>query len=335
MNMFAYSKSEPSKTKIDQAVFDEILQNMVMKQRQSAMVPRSNMSDRIVTPDMFLGGRVISNLDPTLVPPLIENPGITQADFSFYDLFKKHIDEKSISSIIQGQQPQGNMTLGQYMDQQKRSYMTLGSKLDGLLQWEKQMIRLRVMNLLAHSYQEDEEGGYKSISMEDSMQDGSKGMNVVNFESPNIKTSEDIFQEEIEYEKANGAQVAYTYIDPKLMKAVLDDPDYYICYEVIPVDKNNDTITQMTFVAMITQAQNLFGPESIAVDNLKKEYARVMNKAYDDLFLNPQELQAKQQAAQQAQMNNPTAKGAVKSPYVPNAPAPANPAAPATPNFLS
>lgn len=311
MNMFAYSKSEPSKTKIDQAVFDEILQNMVMKQRQSAMVPRANLSDRIVTPDMFLGGRVISNLDPTLVPPLIENPGITQSDFSFYELFKTHLDSKTISSILQGQQAStGDMTLGQYMDQQKKAFLTLGSKIDGIIQWERQMLELRVYDLLAHSYQEKEDGsGYKSISVEDAMYDGSKGLHTIHFASPNIKTAEQVFQEELDYEKQNGSQVAYTYIDPDMMRAAGDDPDYYFCYDIVPVDKNNDMFTQMTFVAMVTQATNLFGAQSLQVDRLKKRYAQVMGEVYDDLFLNPQELQAKQLQMQQEQMNQQNAQG--------------------------
>lgn len=299
MNMFAYSKSEPSKTKIDQAVFDEILQNMVMKQRQSAMVPRANMSDRIVTPDMFLGGRVISNLDPKDIPPLIENPGITNADFSFYELFKTHIDSKTISSILQGQQPStGDMTLGQYMDQQKKAFLVLGSKIDGIIQWEKQMLKLRVFDLLAHSYEENESGaGYKSITMEDQMYDGGRGMNVINFQSPNTKTPEQIFSEELLYEQQNGSQVSFTYIDPKLMLKVLTDADYALQFEIVPVDKNNDMFTQMTFVAMITQAGNLFGPQSLQVDRLKKRYAQVMGEVFDDLFLSQQEIQAKEAQA--------------------------------------
>lgn len=311
MNMFAYSKSEPSKSKIDQAVWDEILQNMVMKQRQSAAVPRANLSERIVTPDMFLGGRVVSNLDPKDVPPLIDNPGITASDFQFYQVFKEHIDSKTISSTLEGNQGSTPTTLGQYMDMQKKAMLKIGAKMDGIVQWEKQMLKLRVMNLLAHSYQEDEEGNIKSISMEDSMFGGDKGMNVVNFMNPNTKTPEDVLDEELEYEKLNGTQIAYTYIDPDLMKKVLDDPDYSLQYEVIPVDKNNDTFTQMVFVSMITQAQNLFGMDSLQVDRLKKRYAQVMGEVYDDLFLSPDELQAKQQAlAQQQQMaqqdpNNP------------------------------
>lgn len=318
MNMFAYSKSEPSKTKIDQAVWDEILQNMVMKQRQSASVPRANNSDRVVTPDMFLGGRIVSNLDPKEIPPLIENPGITAPDFQFYQIMKEHIDSKTISSILEGNPSGPPTTLGQYMDQQKKAMLKIGAKIDGIIQWEKQMLRLRVMNLLYHSYQENEDGsGYKSISMEDNMFDGGKGMNVINFASPNMKTEGEIYDEEQQYEEENGVQVAYTYIDPNLMKKVLDDPDYYICYEVVPVDKNNDTFTQMVFVSMITQASNLFGADSLQVDRLKKRYAQVMGEVYEDLFLTPQELEAKQQQllAQQQQVNpaNPSMPPSEKS----------------------
>lgn len=319
MNMFAYSKSEPSKTKIDQAVFDEILQNMVMKQRQSAVVPRGNLSDKVVTPDMFLGGRVVSNLDPKDIPPLIENPGITQADFSFYNVFKEHIDSKSISAILEGQATGKDMTLGEYMDQQKKALLKLGGKLDGIIQWEKDMIELRTMNLLSHSYQENDDGsGYKPITMEDSMFNGTKGMNVVNFETPNLKTPEEIFDEELKYEQEHGSQIAYTYLDPKLMREALDNPDYYFCYEVVPVDKNNDTITKMTFVSMITQAANLFGIDSLQVDRLKKRYAQVMGEVYDDLFLSPEEMQIKQQeAVAQATAIGPE-DGAVPSPMQPD-----------------
>jgi len=306
MNMFAYSKSEPSKTKIDQAVFDEIIQNMVMKQRQSAMVPRSNMSDKIVTPDMFLGGKVVSNLDPDDVPPLIENPGITQSDFSFYKVFKEHIDSKTISSILEGQATK-SMTLGEYMDQQKKSFLKLGSKIDGIISWERQMLKLRTLNLLCHGYEEsdEEEGGYKSISIEDNMYDGSKGMNNIKFISPNNKTSDEVFEEELEYQTKNDSQVAYTYIDPKMMKDAIDNPDYYFCYEIIPVEKNNDTFNQLVFENMITKAADLFGIDSLQVARLKRRYAQVMGEVYEDLFLNDEEYEAKKAEMQALSSGNP------------------------------
>ena len=309
MNMFAYSKSEPSKTKIDQAVFDEILQNMVMKQRQSAMVPRANNSDKIVTPDMFLGGRIISNIDPKKLQPLIEDPGITNSDFSFYELFKTHIDSKTISSLLEGQQTSGDMTLGQYMDQQKKAMLKIGSKIDGIINWEKQMLRLRVMNILAHGYEYDEDDkSYKDISLEDTTHDGNTGLNLIKFDEANYRTPEDVHEEELNYESENGTEVAITYINPKLMRQALTDPDYYFFYEVVPVDKNNDKLTQMLFISKITQAANLFGMESLQVGRLKRRYAQVMGESYDDIFKDDKTLQIDQQQQsmlEQAQQTQP------------------------------
>lgn len=302
MNLFAYSKSEPAKMKIDQAVFDEVLQNMLIKFRQSAFVPRVNNTDKIITPDMFLGGRVVNNIDPKMLEPLIANPGITTSDFSFYQLLKNQMDSKSISSLLEGNQDPGtgSMSLGQYMDMQKKQMLKLGGKIDGIIQWERQMLKLRVMNLLAHGPETDETGNYKDVTMHDRMSDGSKGLNIIRFKSPIDKTSEDVFQEQNEYKKMNGVQAEISYLDPEMLESIINDPEYYICYEVVPVDKNNDKLAQMMFVNMITQAAQLFGMESLQVDGLKKQYAAVMGKSFDDIFLSPEELQLKQQQMQQA-----------------------------------
>lgn len=310
MNMFAYSKSEPAKTKIDQAVFDEVLQNMIVKFRQSAFVPRANNTGRTVTPDMFLGGRYVANIDPDKLPPLMKEVGITPADFSFYQLFEEQIGKKTISSLLEGNQDTGNMTLGQYMDMQKKQLMKLGGKIDGIIQWEKSMLELRVMNLLAHGYQKNEKGTYNDITVNDSMQDGSKGLNVMKFDTNLIKSPYDVRNEELQYKKDNGVPAEITYLDPELMRQMIDDPSYYFCYEVVPVDKNNDKLTQMMFINMVTQAANLFGMDSLQVDGLKKKYAAVMGTPFEDIFIDPQALEMKRQQAQVAAQ----ASGGVPSP---------------------
>lgn len=322
MNMFAYSKSIPAKMKIDQTVFDELLQNMLIKSRQSTFVPRVNNTDRILTPDMFLGGRTIANIDTKSIEPLIENPGITQSDFSFYELFKKHMDDKSIGAILEGSQGGSEgMTLGQYMDEQKKQMIKLGGSIDGIINWETQMLRLRTLNLLAHPSGFDDEGNYKDIPVAGTMFDGSSGTNVLKFDNQNIRSPYDIFDQQNEEKDETGEAVEYTYLNPDLMKQMLDDPDYYICYEVVPVDKNNDKLTQLMFVQMIQTAAELFGMDSLQVDKLKKRYAAKMGEQFDDIFLSAQELQLKQQQAQQAAMaagqdpNNPNG----------NQPSPLNP----------
>lgn len=303
MNMFAYSKSDPAKMKVDQAVFDELLQTMVMKSRQSAQVPRGNLTGRILTPEMFLGGRIITNLDPKDVPPLIETPGITNQDFSFYELFKAHIDSKSISSLLEGNNTSGDMTLGQYMDMQKRQMLKLGIKIDGIINWERQMLRLRTMNLLQNAAQKTDDGNYKDISVEASMYDGGQGLNVFKFSDNNYRTSDDVFQEELNQQDITNKEVQIYYINPNMLKEILGNPDYYFYYEIVPVDKNNDKLSQMMFVQMVTQAMNLFGPQSLQVSSLKKRYAQVMGESFDKLFVSEEQLQTNQMQAQERDLS--------------------------------
>ncbi len=297
MNLFAYSKSEPAKTKIDQAVFDEILQNMIIKSRQATFVPRANNTGRVLTPSMFLGGRFISNVDPDKMPPLMKEVGITSADFSFYQLFEEQIGKKTISSILEGSPTPGDMTLGQYMDMQKKQMLKIGGKIDGLVSWEKQMLRLRVMNLLAHGYQKNPDGSYNDVATTDSMQNGSKGLNIMKFASPLTKSPYEVRDEELQYREDNGMEAEITYLNPDMMRQMIDDPNYYFCYEIVPVDKNNDKLTQVMFVNMVTQAATLFGPDSLQVDRLKRQYAALMGKSFDEIFVNPEELAMRREQA--------------------------------------
>lgn len=302
INMFAYSKSEPAKTKIDQQIFDEVLRLMIVKFQQSAFVPRANNTGRIVAPGMFMGGSVTSNLDPDKLPPLIDNPGITGSDFSFYTLLKEQIDSKTLSSIMEGMQAPGQMTATEYMDLQKKQLLKLGSKLDGLIQWEKQMLQLRTINILAHGGDKDESGNYKEIAIDDTLSTGDKGMAIMRFDDNLTKTSEEIFNEENQYEEQTGSKVEFMYLSPKKMKEMLNNPDYCFYYEVVPVEKNNDKLTQMIFVQMITQAANLFGMDSLQVEELKKRYAQVMGEEFDTLFKSQEELDMQRQmAAMEAQ----------------------------------
>lgn len=311
MNMFTYSKSEPAKAKIDQAVFDKVLQNMLIKFKQSAMVPRGNLTDKIYDSSILMGGRFISDLNPKDIPPLIENPGITNSDFSFYSLIKEQIDTKTVSSLIEGNEGQGAMTLGQYMDMQKKQMLKLGTKIDGIINWERQMLRLRVANLIVHGAEKTgkvidgnkgKKNEYRDVAVEAELSSGGKGLNILRFDDENTRTSEDVFNEQNEYEEKNGVEVDITYLNPKMIKDLQTDPDYKIYYDVVPVDKHNDKLAQIMFVKMITDAANIFGMDSLKVARLKKRYAAKFNEQFDDLFLNERELELKRMEMQQSAM---------------------------------
>jgi hypothetical protein len=313
MNMYAYSKSIPAKTKMDQAVYDEFIRVLLIKFQQSAFPPRGNMSDQVLSSNILMPGRMNQDLTPDMIPSLLgENHGPTTADFSIVNMLKEQIDSKSISTLLEGNPNGQDVTLGQYMDMQKKQMLKLGGIFDAFINWEKEMLKLRTLNLIGNGaqpigkikspYTGQMINQYRDVSMDDNFGD-TTGTHVLKFtedSNTGIRSSEDIAAQELKYKEETGKAIKYTYIDPGLLREILDDPDYYLCYEVVPVDKNNDKLTQALFVAMITQAANIFGIDSMNVEELKKRYASVMGEDFDDLFLDPQALQMKQQQQQAA-----------------------------------
>jgi len=244
---------------------------------------------------------MVSNIEASQVEPLIDNPGITNADFSFYNLFKEQIDSKTISSLMEGNPMSVDMTATQYLDMQKKQMMKIGGKIDGIVQWEKEMLKLRTYNLLANGYEKDKDGKYRDVAVEDKMSDGVRGLNIMRFTDTIDVTPEQIFDEENKYLEDNGQLAEITYLNPELMREILEDDDYFLMFEVVPVDKNNDKLTQLMFVNMINQAAQLFGYDSLQVERLKKQYAGLMGRPYDDIFIPEEELQMKRQQMMQAE----------------------------------
>lgn len=312
MQLFAYSKSVPAKTKVDQAVFDEFLRVLVIKFQQSAFAPRGNMADVIVDQNIFMPGRMTAGVTAEDFPALGEFPGPTQSDFSIFNLLKEQIDSKSVSSILEGEGGSSSGTLGEYLDKQKKQMLKMGRYFDAVINWEKQMLHLRTMNLLANGTKpksqyydpatQSVKKQYKDVAISDKFDSGKSGTNVLKFTTENTMSPYEVQNQETAAQDATGKEVRYTYIDPEQAREMLTDPEYCFFYEVVPVDKNNDKLSQAMFVAMITQAMNIFGPDSMNVSSLKQRYASVFGEDFDKIFLDEATLQQQRQAAEQAAM---------------------------------
>ena len=304
MNGFAYSKGIPAKTKFDQALYDAFIKILVMKAQQSARVPMVNNTGKIISSRIYDAGVISEGFDPNKLHKLMEDPGITTADFQLMTFIQEQINSKSINAILEGSSS-GQQTLGEYMDQQKKAAVKIGGVFDGIINLEKQLLQLRVANLLTNGAVKIDKGAakYKEVQYTDTFEDGSQGTHVLRFTEENYATPDDVFAEELGYEKETGQTIRITYLDPAQLKKILNNPDWYISYEVVPVDKNNDKLTQAMFIAMVTQAANIFGIDSLALGKLKKRYASVMGEDFETIFISEEEVQMKQMQAQQSAMN--------------------------------
>lgn len=292
---FAISRGIPFDMKIDQQLYDLTFKIALIKMKQSAYVPTVNNTGKYMSAGIYEAGMMSEGFNADKIQALIKDPGIKPADFSFLDLIKKGIDDKSINPILEGQAGDSN-SLGEYLDKTRKAMLKIGYVFDAVVNWERQKSLLRFYNLVAYGIRKKPDGTYADLSLSEDGGDDST-LNV-QFKQDNTDSEDSMFQKNLDAAD-EGRNVKHASIDPKLLTQILEDPDYTVDCEIIPVDKNNDTITQMKLVQKITQAQALFGPDSLAVDRLKKRYARVMQEDFDDFFKSADELQLEAAQAQQ------------------------------------
>lgn len=315
MNMCIYSKGIPAKTKMDQVLYDSLFRIAKIKFEQSAFPPTGNNSGRLLSPDIFMPTKITRNLRKTDIDILTENNGLSAGDFSFLKMIKEQIDNKSVSTLLENGTPTGSVTLEQYLDQQKHQLVKLGGIFDGVINWKKQIAHLTLMDCLWNGTQ-----NYDNVPIKDSFENGQKGTRILRFKKNNIATPQDLHQEELDHQALTGQDVRYNDLDPEQLRDMVNNPDYYFYWQIVPVDKNNDKVTQAFFITMITEASQLFGPQSLKVQNLKQRYAQVMGEKFDDIFLSQNELDVQ---TQQQQLQNPMAPGG-GAPTDTRAPIPSN-----------
>lgn len=291
---FAISRSIPFNIKIDQQLYDLTFKIALIKMKQSAYTPSVNNTGKFMSASVYEPGMMSEGFEAQKIQKLIDDPGIKNADFSFLALVKEIINDKSINPILEGQAG-GSNTLGEYMDKTRKAMLKIGYVFDAVINWEKQKSLLRLYNILTYGVRK-QEGKYEDISLAD--QDDSETTWNIKFEDNNVYSEEDVYAMDIEAQN-EGRNIKNAFLSPKLLMEILENPDYSIFVDIVPVDKNNDTITQMKLVQKITQAMQLFGPESLAVERLKKRYAREMGEKFEDFFKTPEEVELEMLQAQQ------------------------------------
>lgn len=314
---FAISRSIPFDMKIDQQLYDLTFKIALIKMKQSAYTPSVNNTGKFMSAAIYEAGMMSEGFQAEKIQKLIEDPGIKVADFSFLQLIKEIINDKSINPVLEGQ-AEGSNTLGEYMDKTRKAMLKIGYVFDAVINWEKQKAKLRLYNLIAYGIRKKPNGGYEDLSLGDADEEGTTWN--VKFQDENYATEDSVFQQNIDAEN-QGRTVKHAIVSPYVLRQVIENPDYTIYTDIVPVDKNNDTITQMKLVQKITQAMQLFGPDSIAAERLKKRYARVMGEKFEDFFKTPEELdmemmKAKQELSQYVQRGAQKQKGAPIKPDV-------------------
>jgi len=292
---FAISKSQPAKTKVDQAVIDELTTLMVTGVRQSRKPPMGYTGDQAFSPGVFLAGTMTQNVTKNTFHSLLpaEALGIKTSEFSFYNLIKESINEKTTNDVYSGNDQGGVDTLGQAEIMQQQQMQKLGSSLDGVVNFERRLHWLRLDNIIVNwtapidsKLTEVQEGvlgtknKYRKISVESTVESGKSGTKAFRLQDEPFPTTSEIYDEEERMSEEQGKPVRLRYINPTTLRS----KKYKWFIIINPTPKSNDKLSQLLFVQNVRTAMEMFGPEALNMEYLKQRFAIMINEDYTKFF---------------------------------------------------
>lgn len=289
---FAYSKSQPSKTKIKQEILDEATKLMVQKARASFKPPMGNMGKKVYSSSIFNAGTITSDIKEGELFPLLGNftQGITVPDFQFYKAIKEQIDEETTTPQQDGQPTDPNTTATAVQSQNHQQMLQLGLNIDGLVNLERRMTWNRIYNILCHWTTEADEhiddvkkgiyDGYRSF-MTNSHIDGRAGHKLFRMSTNKYPDMEDHEQEEEDMSKEYNRPVRIVYLNPERLRSIR----FKWFIQLNPSPKADDKLSALMFTQNLQQAIELFGPESINIEYAKQQWSHINRYDYNKFFL--------------------------------------------------
>lgn len=299
---FSEHKSIPAKTKLDQEVLDETLRLLVLKNQKSFAPPIANYSSNILSRSMFLPGKVNNGLNKGEVEVLGGDPSqyaIQPGEFSMFQLLKKNIDDKSIASVLQGQD-QGSGSATESNNTMQQAKQQLGVIVFGFMKLHQDLDYLRLLMALdnytretgtvANETRDGVEAKYRSFSIQKDV--GGKGMGVKKIQfTENHSKPMDLYNQEngITPNENGGAPdvsppknpVRIMQISPSALRSI----KFTWYAEVVPSERETSMATRIGYEDRIAKAMELFGPQAVNVPYAQQIWA-VKNKIDPNLFFN-------------------------------------------------
>ncbi len=297
---FAYSKSIPAKSKVDQEILDEMVRLAVLKTQKSFMPPIANYSANILSRTAFLPGKVNNDLVKGDIEVVGGDPGmysVRPGELQMIEMLKRFIDEKSIDPVIQGQDTKDN-TATQYLGRQQEAKKKLGLMIFGFINFHNNLAMLRNYDILENYTKEQGtklnkvkdaiEAKYRTVTIEKSIEGRGKGIKQIQF-TEEMSTPEALYDleegitrdefgkniKEVPPEKP----MKITQLNPKALRQV----KYNWYAETTPSEKETSLVNRIAFDDTLQRAAMLFGIQNINMDEAKQRWA-VINKLNPDTF---------------------------------------------------
>lgn len=293
-----YSKAQPAKTKFDQDVLDFWIKFITKKAIRSINPTLGNRSGQVISNQDLQPSNIISNIRKddlfTILPPEMIQ-GVTNGEFSFMEMMKKEVDEKTLSREFDGQTMNQHQTATQFMENKKAQLIKLGAMLDGIIRGEARRAELRLMNSIIPYWLKSDKANknsrkmevgravaeiYDSYTVDKEGRDGKYNSMIGVAEDISKLSPYDVLaQQELDL-KRTGKKSKITLIQPDKIDFVRTL--FYV--NVKPRERDNNALQRMLFDQDVATAKNLFGPQVTNDEALKVKFAQIRGDNYDTWF---------------------------------------------------
>lgn len=300
---FSESKSIPTKTKLDQEILDEMYRLAVLKTQKSFMPPIANYSTNILTRSAFLPGVVNNNMQKGELEVLGGDPSaysMKPSEFEMIKMVKQFIDEKSVSPALQGQAGQGDQTATQNNNIMQQAKQSLGVLIFGFIQFHMNLDTLCLYTLLDNmskpvdtKLNKSKDGitnKFRSMSISKEISGKGMGVKQIQFTDDHNTPSELWDMENGVTRDENGKPTSVmtpkkpmqiSQISPTALRSI----KYSWYAETIPVERETSISERIAFEDRLKFAMEVFGQQSINIDNAETQWA-IKNKINPDTFFN-------------------------------------------------
>ena len=311
---FAIARGTPGDSQFDQETLDTWIKLVFEKALRSIKPPMGNRSGVRITSDMIRSGKIVSQIRKddifSILPPELVQ-GVTNGEFSFYEMMKKELDEKTSTREFAGLGGK-TQTATEFTENRKSQLLRFSALIDGVIRGEKDRADLIVKNQVIPfwckpeyavnpEYAEELNKGKKVI--QNKSEDGEnkkkpfrtvtvnkadgeeRSANVINI-GESDETSNDIYRRE-KLEEKEGKRNKYINFNPEMY----DFMNTLLYWDAKPSEKDNDTLELLQFKQNIADGVNLFGIQPATNEKLKKRWSMMTNEDYDTWFNTTDEIQ--------------------------------------------
>lgn len=303
---FRSGKGIPSKTRVDQKLYDTVLRAMVGKAWQSFRPALGSKSGNVLSRDIVKSNTFTQGVKQGDVFPILPTQllALSNSDVSMFNIIKEVINEKSVTDSFGGQNTEAG-TATEVINQQKQTMLKLSAFIDGVRNLEKRLVYLRIFNIIAYwtkaqvnviteevtevidgvetlTKRPKNVNKYNKYTTETNIDGGQKGIKMTHFHGADeqLPTIREQVDAEDKMAEQYGKPVRLSFINAEWIRTL----QAIWNVEMIVTTETDDKMQLLMYMDNLTRVADLFGVQVFKADYVLQRIANKMGEDFDKMF---------------------------------------------------